>query len=55
MGQWGCELKPRPFFLVIIMESWVGSEDSLSGNVSTSSQALPQVASSEIIAVKCDG
>ena len=42
------------------MESRVaGSEDSLSGNVSlsdnvsTSSQALPQAASSEIIAVKC--
>ena len=44
------------------MESQVagaGSEDSLSGNVSlngnvsTSSQALPQAASSEIIAVKC--
>ena len=31
----------------------MGSEDSLSGNVSTSGQALPQAASSEIIAVKC--
>ena len=35
---------------VIIMESRVGSEDFLSGSISTSSQALPQAASS---AVKC--
>ena len=36
------------------MESRVaGFEDSLSGNVSTSSHALSLAASSEIIAVKC--
>lgn len=31
----------------------MGSEDSLSGNVSTSSRVIPQATSSEIIAVKC--
>ena len=31
----------------------MGSEDSLSGNVSTSIQVFPQAASSEIVAVKC--